>query len=142
MNTMKLKMKQEAIKRLVMLNLHPNVLPDFVNEELIHVSEHQKVLGFDAGILYWANKEQLKCIRDFEERTGALVYHAILTPFIFGECLSLLYISPDENEWEQEREELERGVLHSYVYNLTDPNCSEAGYIAIKEAFGGLIRTA
>ena len=140
MKDMRLSMKQEATKRLEILGLHPSVLPDFKNEGLIHISEHQKILGQDAGILYWANEKHMNYIKEFEEKTGALVYHALLTPFIFGECLSLLYVSKHEEEWGQERAALERGIAPSYVYNLTNPDCSESGMILIKEAYGGLIR--
>ena len=142
MRTKKLEMKQEAIKRLEILDLHPHVLPNFVNEGRIHVSEYQKILGQDVGVLFWANDEQMKYIREFEEKNGVLVYHAILTPFIFGECLSLLYVSKYEIEWEQERAALRRGRTPAYVYNIKDPDYSEAGMISIRKAFGGLIRTA
>jgi len=142
MNEKNNKMKQEAIERLGMLNLHQSVLPDFRDEGLIHVSEHQRILGQDAGILFWANEEQMKFIREFEEKTDSLVYHAILTPFIFGECLSLLYVSKYESEWGLEQMALTSGRTPAYVINITDPTCSEAGMISIKNAFGGLIRTA
>lgn len=135
-------MKQEAIKQLKMLDLNSNVLSDFVNDEVVYISEHQKIMERDAGILFWANDEQMNYIREFEEKNGVLVYHAILTPFFFGECLSLLYVSKYEIEWEQERAALRRGRIPSYVYNISNPNNSEAGMISIKKASGGLIRTA
>lgn len=136
------KMKQEAIKRLKMLDLNSNVLSDFANDEVVYISEHQKIMGLDAGILFWANDEQMNYIREFEEKNGVLVYHAILTPFIYGKCLSLLYVSKYEEEWELEKSALRNGRIPSYVYNLSNPNYSEAGMISIKKAAGGLIRTA
>lgn len=142
MNELKNKMKEEASKRLKMLDLNTNVLSDFVNDEVIYISEHQKIMGMNAGILFGANEEQMKYIKEFEEKTGALVYHAILTPFSYGKCLSVLYVSKYEEEWNFEKLALRNGRIPSYVYNLTNPNYSEAGMISIKKAAGGLIRTA
>lgn len=46
---MKEKMRAEAIERMKILNLHPNVLNEFKNENKINFSE------FNLGILYWAD---------------------------------------------------------------------------------------
>lgn len=104
---------------LKMLDLNSNVLSDFANDEVVYISEHQKIMGLDAGILFWANDEQMNYIREFEEKNGVLVYHAILTPFIYGKCLSLLYVSKYEEEWELEKFALRNGRIPSYVYNLS-----------------------
>lgn len=139
----KFKQKLEAEKRLKMLNLHPDVLKLFHEKEELYYSE-KSPLG---GILYWMsnNPEWEELIKALEEEKEIMVYHATHEYTAFGECLSLLYVTRYESEWEYDRKDLEsEGDKYplAYVVNLSDPECSEFGTIGIREAAGGLIRTA
>ena len=132
---MKAKQRTEALKRMKLLNLHENVIDDFKEIALLNQSEH-------GGILYWGEGEMEKKIREWEEKTGNLVYHVIHDYTEFGELLSLLYVSQYEEEWEMERDDLEDGYPIAYVMNLTDDWCSEYGSIGIRPQWGGVVRTA
>ena len=94
---MKTKQRTEALKRMELLKLHENVIDDFKEISMLNQSE----LG---GILYWVEGEMEKKIREWEEKTGNLVYHVIHDYTEFGELLSLLYVSQYEDEWETDRE--------------------------------------
>ena len=132
---MKAKQRTEALKRMELLKLHENVIDDFKELSLLNQSE----LG---GILYWVEGEMEKKIREWEEKTGNLVYHVIHDYTEFGELLSLLYVSAYEDEWKMERDDLEDGYPLAYVMNLTDDWCSEYGSIGIRPQWGGVVRTA
>ena len=132
---MKAKQRTEALKRMEMLHLHENVIDDFKEIALLNQSE----LG---GILYWVEGEMEKKIREWEEKTGNLVYHVIHDYTEFGELLSLLYVSTNEDEWETDREDIQDGYALAYVMNLTDDWCSEYGSIGIRPQWGGVVRTA
>ena len=132
---MKTKQRTEALKRMEMLHLHENVIDDFKEISLLNQSE----LG---GILYWVEGEMEKKIREWEEKTGNLVYHVIHDYTEFGELLSLLYVSTYEDEWETDREDIQDGYALAYVMNLTDDWCSEYGSIGIRPQWGGVVRTA
>ena len=132
---MKTKQRTEALKRMELLKLHENVIEDFKEISLLNQSE----LG---GILYWVEGEMEKKIREWEEKTGNLVYHVIHDYTEFGELLSLLYVSTYEEEWEMERDDLVDGYPLAYVMNLTDDWCSEYGSIGIRPQWGGVVRTA
>ena len=132
---MKAKQRTEALKRMEMLHLHENVIDDFKEISLLNQSEH-------GGILYWVEGEMEKKIREWEEKTGNLVYHVIHDYTEFGELLSLLYVSAYEDEWEMERDDLVDGYPLAYVMNLTDDWCSEYGSIGIRPQWGGVVRTA
>ena len=132
---MKAKQRTEALKRMELLNLHENVIDDFKEIALLNQSEH-------GGILYWVEGEMEKKIREWEEKTGNLVYHVIHDYTEFGELLSLLYVSQYEEEWEMERDDLVNGYPLAYVMNLTDDWCSEYGSIGIRPQWGGVVRTA
>ena len=143
--TLKKLQKDEACKRLEMLNLHPTVLKEFKHADTVYYSERQK--SFFDGVLYWINNEDdyEQAIEEFEEDYHALVYHAQLTRLVYGTCLALLFVSQYPEEWEQERNDLKPdrdGIMHpySYVCNLTDPNCSELGRIGIVRKNGGISR--
>ena len=132
---MKAKQRTEALKRMELLKLHENVIDDFKEISLLNQSE----LG---GILYWVEGEMEKKIREWEEKTGNLVYHVIHDYTEFGELLSLLYVSQYEDEWETDREDIQDGYALAYVMNLTDDWCSEYGSIGIRPQWGGVVRTA
>lgn len=135
------KQKQEAIKRLKQLKVLPNVIENFKKENKIYYSERINQM-FD-GVLYWmSNSEDFTAIvKDFEEEHEALVYHAQLTNFEFGKCLTLLFVSKNEKEWKRDREYLQSGEAYCYVANLDTPDFSEFGYCGIEPKNGGVTRS-
>lgn len=140
------KMKKEAIRRLKKLGLHPNVWKEMEKDNLLYYSERSSL----GGILYWMNNvpEWADMIRKIEREHGILVYHVTHEHAPFGECLSCLYVSPYEEDWELDEEGLSNDdpeygkILHAYVINLSSPDWSEYGTIGVREVAGGLIRTA
>lgn len=137
--------KAEAIKRLELLKLLPNVITDFKNNDTVYYSERQNKI-FD-GILYWIsnNEDYERLVKEFEENYDALVYHAQLTRFSYGLCLSMLFVSKYQEEWEMEREAITNpydGVIDTYAYvaNLNEPDFSEIGRIGIIRKNGGISR--
>lgn len=128
------KMVEEAVSRMCRLGMMPQVITKFRKQGTVLKSE-------TAGILYDLNDEEKKAVADWEEKSGGIVYAAILSNMVFGRCLALLYISAEEEEWELDREDLEGRVPLAYVANLDAPDCSELGSIGIVPANGGLVRT-
>lgn len=124
----------EAIKRMKKLKLHPNTISD-LKGGTVNVSEQ-------IGILYWANEEEQEIIANFEEKFNALVYHAILTPTQFGLCLSLLYVSQHEDEWEYDNMDIEDLTPYAMVINLDCESYSDMGCIGVRPMIGGLVRTS
>ena len=122
------KMKEEAISRMKMLKLHPNIIKEFSNEGILNLSLN--------AALYYLNDEQLARVQEFEQQYHALVYHVIQN----GQMLSFLYVSQHTEEWEYDRSDLKEGYPFVYVANLTDEICSEFGHIEIRPCVGGVIR--
>lgn len=83
-------------------------------------------------------------IKEFEERTGDLVYHVIHNMTNFGEMYSMLIISKYKEDWDVMCQGFKGGQFRvfSYVYNKTDPMMSDMGSILVKPSIGGLRRTA
>lgn len=105
------KMVEEAVSRMCRLGMMPQVITKFRKQGTVLKSE-------TAGILYDLNDEEKKAVADWEEKSGGIVYAAILSNMVFGRCLALLYISAEEEEWELDREDLEGRVPLAYVANL------------------------
>ena len=126
--------KQEALDRMKMLNLYPNIIKEFQQDNTVNMSE----LGF----LYWLTDEQKEYVSEFETEHDALVYHVIHNYTEFGELLTFFYVSDHEEEWEYDRADLKDGYACAYVKNLDEEAFSEFGSVAFKEQFGGLVRTA
>lgn len=125
---MKEEMKKEAINRMKMLKLHPNIIKEFSNRGILNLSLN--------AALYYLNDEQLARVQEFEQQYHALVYHVIQN----GQMLSFLYVSQHTEEWEYDRSDLKEGYPFVYVANLTDEICSEFGHIEIRPCVGGVIR--
>ena len=87
------KMVEEAVDRMRRLGMMPQVITKFRKQGTVLKSE-------TAGILYDLNDEEKKAVADWEEKSGGIVYAAILSNMVFGRCLALLYISAEEEEWE------------------------------------------
>ena len=145
-NVTKEKMREEAIARLKILEqkgLHPNVLREFEAESKLNYSERVNFGGAAAGILYWMDSapELMEKVKEFEEEHNALVYHATAERFVeVGRMLDLFYVSAYEEEWEQDRTDLEEEYALCYAAALDNPICSEFGGISFKVAGGGLVR--
>ena len=132
--------KQEAIKRLYMLNLHPNVLRDF-KQGTLNRSDRGQFGPLTIGALFWLSDKEQEKVKEIEEEYGITVYHLTHERMVFGELYDLLYVSSHKDEWERDRQDLKDGTPCVYVLNMDDPLSSEFGDIGIRSVGGGLIRT-
>lgn len=122
----------EAIKRMEMLQMSRQCINAFKRGE---VWESEGI-----GALYECNEKEKSLIKDFENKTGGVVYHMIHNYFEFGECYTMLYVSKYTEEWASDNADLKQGITLAYVKNINDDFCSEFGSVAIKPSIGGLIR--
>lgn len=135
--------KQEAIHRLQLLekfyNIHPNVLAEFKTDETIYYSE--RINKTFAGILYWLDNKQefVDAVKEIEEKYNIYVYHCILSHTEFGDTLDMLFVSSLLEDWEQETQELESGLITIYC-KVFGGDGSEFGTIKIKDVNGGIVR--
>lgn len=131
---MKEKQKREALERMVMLNM---------SRQCINAFKQGKVWESEGpGALYEVNDEEEKIVKEFEAKHDAVVYHMIHNVFEFGECYTILYVSKDVREWNEDRNDLENGYAFAYVKNVDDDFCSEFGTVGIRPSIGGLVRVS
>ena len=123
----------EAIERMKLLKLDNSCIEAFAKGK-VWESE-----GY--GALYEVNQKEQELIDNFEKNhPNCLVYHMIHNVFEFGECYSMLYVSGDKEEWEQDKQDIKDGYTFAWVENVDNDWCSEFGSIAVKSQFGGLVR--
>ena len=123
--------KDEAIERMKLLQLHKNTIEDFKQSNKLNRSEN-------AGTLFWLTDEEKKLVNDFEkENAGTMVYHIIKTITQYSEIIyDLLYVTEDIEDWSIDREYLQDDLVLSHTITRD----SENGFIKIKKLNGGLIR--
>ena len=128
------RMEVEAVKRMNTLGMFESAVVDFKECNRVYASE-------ETGIIYSLTDEEERRIRDWEKKTGNMVYHAIRCKTAGFNMLALLIVSKYEEEWRMDRAELEAGRAMAYVFNLDVPEYSEYGTIGVQNELGGLIRT-
>lgn len=129
--------KEEAIKRMKMLDLYKPYIDAFIDRDEIFLSEPT------GGVYeFGANSGLCAKIREFEAEYNALVYHVIHTFAPFGELYNFLYVSDYDEEWPMDNADFKYGLAFVYVWNVDDDWCSELGTISITNRFGGLVRIA
>lgn len=137
---MKQLQKEEALQRMRILNLSDAVIKDFETLNKIYYSERFNKV-FD-GILYWIDNDSkfVELVKQFENEHSVLVYHCHLGHYSFGDCLTLLFVSKNQEEWIQDQQDLKTKTAFVYVCNLDEPACSEFGTIGIVGKNGGISR--
>lgn len=126
--------KAEAINRMKAMEIIPEAIRQFEEDDLVNVSENPY------GFLFWANESQKKLIAEFEAEYDALVYLANYCVTEFGRLLSLFYVSDYKEEWEMNNDDIKDGYSCVYCINLDCPDFSEFGGIAFKSVNGGIKR--
>ncbi len=126
--------KQEALRRMEVLDIYSETIRQFQNEGLISYSEAP------LGANYWLTTEQREIVNKFEEEYNALVYFVIRSYTEFGTLDSFLYVSDNKEEWGMDNEDLKENYAVAYVHNYDAPDFSEFGGIAVQPRFGGLVR--
>ena len=114
-----------------MLNVHKNVLNEFIIENILNKSEGKN------GILYWLSDKEQEKVKEYEEKWNVLVYHVIKTYTLdLGILYDLLYITNKKEYWEDERKRLKNELVLSHTIGPFE----ESGDIVVKQVNGGVVR--
>ena len=142
---MKKKMLLEAQKRLGILlemGLWDEVTKIFEKKNVACLSKEMVLFGVSGINFTFDEMPEFKEVKEqFEEQYECLVYYGILSTTNVGQFLTLLYVSHNEEEWEDDVRELKEGYPFAYVWNREE-EFGEFGSVGIKMEQGGLIRVA
>ena len=95
-------------------HLNPNIKKYFNEGKVYYSYITGGIIGSIDTIEYDARYAQ--AVKNFEKRTGGLVYHAIE----LYHTLSLLYVSKNQEDWPNER--LTKNYISAFVYDFDDPD--------------------
>lgn len=95
-------LKQECMERMKLLELNKQVVEDFKNNNIIYVSQIQ-------GNLEKANDEQMKQIKELEEKRNIKIYHIIYKKEENTEILCFQYVGNNKHEWVAEKSDIMLG---------------------------------
>ena len=128
--------KAEAVKRMKMIGIYIPAIIQFDKENLVSVSEPP------LGAFFWAGDDDMKRIREFEKKSGTLVY-TVVRSYVqeYGRLDAYLFVSDyKDEEWEIDQNDLKNGQTLAYVYNAGEPFFSEFGLIGIELTIAGGLR--
>lgn len=116
---------KEAITRMKLLNFDDNIIEELKNNA-IYIQENSS--------LRLPTPQERALIDEVADRESiGLIYYVIHQFTNIGELYSMLFVSNFEEDWEIERKDCERKEdISSFVYNVTQPDFSEMGYIGIE----------
>lgn len=125
--------KKEAYRRMTELQLNINGIQEFMKEDVLNISW--------CGSLIHLDDEQIAKLQKFEEKYDVLVYHVIQNDTYLGTMLTLLFVSDQPGEWEQDRAYVKTRNPFAYVINLDDDTQSEFGSVQVETHAGVIVRT-
>lgn len=123
-------MKNEAVELMKEFDIIKEIINSFKNGNLF-MSEGN-------GILYGLDPNAQVAVKQVEN-FNLMPYHVIHQLTNFGDMYTVLFVSPNADEWFLSRPE--DGYLEAYVYNATTNECSEFGSVRVLPCNGGLVRT-
>ena len=125
--------KAEAAARMRMMKIYGPIIRDMRGGRI----------QFYAGPLgggYHLTPAMQDAVKEFEQNGRRLVWGVIDSITTDGdEYWSMLYVSDNREEWDQDRQDLAGGYPVAYVYNATCPAFSEIGTIGVRKNIGGTL---
>lgn len=127
-------LKEEAVHRMIAMEIIPHNIMDFIESDTVYVSR-------DYGILYKLEYEEKVIVKRIEEKYNLLVYHAIDSISYGDRMLTLFFVPADTEDWGKDRIQLMLGRQYCYVFNFDNNKFSEFGSVGFSSENGGLVRT-
>lgn len=119
--------------------------PTTITYACFEMDEGTRLIPFYGDWFYWnwfhvdrlyilkGNDALKQAVESVEGTYGCRVYTIIYNHYEeLGNMLTLLTISSDESDWEQEREDLKEMRPIAYVHNFTYPEFSEWGSVLLR----------
>lgn len=135
-NNLKLAQVFEATARMIMLGVDVRAIASFIESRKIYKAD-------EYGNLYWLDDEEKNFIKTLEEENNALVYYILESNEFYGRVLNIFFVSSEKDEWENDREIINKNRSFCYVKNLNIEEYSEFGHIYFqKDLLGNIHRVA
>ena len=109
--------------------------PTTITYACFEMDEGTRIIPFYGDLFYILKDNDVlkQVVKSVEGTYGCRVYAAIYNRYEeLGDMITLLTISSDEFDWEQERAELKKMRPIAYVHNLTYPGFYEWGTVLLR----------
>lgn len=109
--------------------------PTTITYACFEMDEGTRIIPFYGDLFYILKDNDVlkQVVKSVEGTYGCRVYAAIYNRYEeLGDMITLLTISSDESDWEQEREDLKEMRPIAYVHNLTYPGFYEWGTVLLR----------
>jgi hypothetical protein len=140
-------MKEEAIRWMTEMQVDSDVIARFQQENRIHkifVNHDERKMRDDE-----LTNDELKKIRELEEKKGFLVYYVIQDNGLWPEDgeefprYTYLCVPCYENIWQMCRESIaDTGMIPAYVENMDEPEYSEYAEISFRCVHGMILNAS
>lgn len=142
--------KKMAEENLNLLGVMEECRKAFSEDGSVWCSENQRLMGHRIGVLfslkgYTFEEECRLALKDLEKNSQNITpYHIVEGRYEFGHCFAVLFVDGNEDSDMSRLEPVNDGEyeVFAYVYNVDEPTYSEFGYICVRGAGGGVVRTA
>lgn len=136
-------LKEEAIKRMQILELSEKAVDDFESTGKVYFSDETgNILPLsecDDPVLQIVSEK----VKAFEEKEGVLVYHVVKAFSRQEELWGFLFVENRPKLWDEQKYWLNmRVVTNGYEYRRTFPQCSKKTAMGVRKENGGLVRYA
>lgn len=110
-------MKKEAVDRMKLLGLPPFYLGQFEDHGELYIRQKSIMKNW---LIRRLTKNEKKIVKKAEEEFNIIVYHVDrMETKLFGTLYTMLYVSDDEEEWEEDRNDLKSissGEAYPFAY--------------------------
>lgn len=124
-------LKNEAIFRLKKLKVDKIIIDNFEFKDVVMCS-------YPNGFVGELSDFQKSIVKDVEIR-GGVCYHCLESLLNSRKLFICLYVSNFEDEWKQDRLDIEKDILFTYVYDYTQPELSKFKTLKIINKNGSLV---
>jgi len=125
------KIRDEAIKRMKKLFLSSRTVSMYGKGLLCKSFE---------GKLFELNAQERDAVDEYERDNNVYIYHVMQVNTNFGMIYMYLYVPTDDGTWEEEKDDIDNGLVLCYANNINNPSLSQNGDISFKTVFGALRR--
>lgn len=127
-------MKQEAIKRFQIMGVSKREAEAIIHNRGMRLAVDREMFeGVRKPLQEMFKGLVATKIYEFEQKYNCLAYSAQVQDTNVGILINILYVSSYKEDWNMERESLERKAPYAYVVNLDIPDFSEFGIINLKK---------
>jgi len=107
-------LKQEAVKRLEILELDQQIIQEFINNDTVYITHFMNNKVFATPMC----SKFIEILKQFEHENNTRIYHIINIENKSKIRLCLLCVRDNKLEWSDDRKDLKHGFVQIFSYDI------------------------